>query len=542
MAASFSVTVDHTTIGRDHTFQLAARLAGKSDDFMLDVTPLAKSFYVTAEPDAQRAGLWRVKRYRLGAKRTGQLRVPALTAIYHGRKLVSQPFSVKVLKTEGDVDDVRLWVEDGVDRKQAWLHQQLAWHMTVFSTYPFMGAPHVRLPDFDGFDVLKVDAGVSGEQVMYGRRVFAASWHALLFPRRAGDLHIARPAASARLLQMVKTHRFAAGNPNFDAGEKRVHEKTARGSERHIRVRALPVAAEHLPVGRLEISSDIPDPHAYVAEPLTWSIHLTGKGMRKHDLPDLHKHLLLHGLFKTVREKPLVTVHRDKHRTSVEALYRIVLSPSRQGKLRLPGMDVPFFNPDGGQVEHVSLSPRLLTVLPQRMSARNEGFEIGGAGASRHARTRTGDDASVRWKALAIGMFALWLITLAAWLFSSRARLAAGYIFSRGHRVRAASSLRRALVARNAGEQFAAIKDALALSGSMTPLGLLAYAPDLRDGETGAWLDALERARWQGGNKPRPLDSTCVRNMARIIQASVQHGDDMGLQAFNPADFGRIGA
>jgi len=542
MAASFSVTVDHTTIGRDHTFQLAARLTGKSDDFMLDVTPLAKSFYLTAEPDAQRTGLWRAKRYRLGAKRTGVLTVPALTAIYHGRKLVSQPFSVKVLKTNDDVDDVRLWVDDGVDRKQAWLRQQLAWHMTVFSTYPFIGAPHVRLPDFDGFDVLKVDADISGERVMHGRRVFAASWHALLFPRRAGNLRIARPVVSARLLQMVKTHRFAAGNPNFDAGEKRVHEKIITGSERHIRVRALPVVAAHLPVGRLEISSDIPDPHAYVAEPLTWSIHLTGKNMRKNDLPDLRKRLALDDSFAAIREKPIVTMHKDKHHTTVEALYRMVLSPSRQGELRLPGMDEPFFNPDNGRVEHVSFAPRILTVLPRRKSARNEGFELGGAGASRHARTRMDVGASVRWKGLAIGMFVLWLLTLAAWMFSSRIRLAARYVFSRGHRVRAAPPLRRATSARDAGEQFAAVKDALGLSKNMTPLGLLAYAPDLRDGETGAWLDALERARWQGGSKPRPLDGPCIRNMARIIQASARDGDDMISQAFNPADFGRMGA
>ncbi|MDQ6959451.1 MAG: BatD family protein, partial [Mariprofundaceae bacterium] len=404
MAAAFSVTVDHTTIDHDHTFQLAARLEGTSDDFTLDITPLDKDFYVTRQRDTQRTGLWHEKHYRLGAKRTGTLNVPQLTVMFHGRKLVSQAFPVNVLDMSGEVDDVRMWVEDKVSRKQAWLRQQLAWHMAVFSTYPFAATPVVRLPSFDGFDMRRVDAAVPGERVMNGRRLFSMSWHVVLFPRRTGDLSIERPAVSARLLQTVKTHRFAAGNPNFDAGETRVHPRKAKGNELYVRVRALPSVAVNLPVGHLTLAADVPDAHAYVAAPLTWNIHLTGKAIRRSDMPDLWKNLLLEGPFTVVREKPLVSERKDGYDSSVDVLYRMVLSPSRQGTLRLPGMDLPFFNPDDGRVDHVSLAPRQLTVLPRRKTSQNEGFEIGSVGASRHIQPRMNDDAPVHWKTWAIAM------------------------------------------------------------------------------------------------------------------------------------------
>jgi len=538
MGAAFSVTVNHTTINRDHTFLLAARLQGSSDHFTLDVTQLAKDFYVTPIRDGRGVGLWREKRYRLGARRTGLLKIPALFMMFHGQKLVSQPFSVKVLNTKGMIDDVRLWVEDGVDHDHIWLHQQLAWYMTVLSTYPFTGVPDVHLPPFDGFDTRMVDAAVPGERVMNGRRLFTMSWHVLLFPRRTGDLLIARPVASAHVLQMVKIRRFAAGNPNFDAGEKRVYARKATGNKRHILVRALPLAAANLPVGHLALSSDVPDTHVYVGEPLTWSIHLKGKGMRKRDLPDLYKRILLDGSFTVIREKPLVSVRKSGGHMRVDALYRIELTPSARGRLRLPAVDIPFFNPDRGRIEHASIVSRSLRVLPPRETSSDEGFEISSTSTRRgHGHGR---DTIMGWKAAAIALFVLWLATLAAWVFSGRVSMSARRSQRRRHRVRA-SSLNKALAARDAAAQFSGIKDVLDMSERITPLGLLECFPDLRDVEAAAWLEALERGRWHGDAMPPRLRGEHIRDMVRIIQAALHAEDDLASAPFNPAYFGRIG-
>jgi len=539
MGASFSVTVDHTVTGHDHTLQLAARLEGSSDNFTLDVTPLAKSFYVTAEPGAQRAGLWREKRYRIGAKRTGVLGVPALEVTFHGKKLRSQPFSVKVLDINGKVDDVRLWVEAGISHREAWLHQQLLWQMTVVGTYPFAGAPKINLPSFDGFDVQKEEGGVSGERVVNGRRLYTKSWYVLLYPRHTGSLLIARPVVSARLSQWVKTHRFAAGNPNFDAGEALVHVRKSAGSEQRVHIRVLPLSAEHLPVGRLILASDIPDTHIHAGEPLTWNIHLTGKKMRKSDMPDLRQRLPLDGPFSVIREKPLVSVRNEGYYTNVNALYRMVLTPSTPGVLRLPAIDIPFFDSDRGRIEHASLTSRTLRVLPPRKSSNNEGFEISSVNPEHEYGGR--NSAPVRWKGLAIGMFVIWLVTLAAWFFSGKAPITLRRLPLRRHGARA-SSLRRVLAARDSTGQFSGIKDILNMPGRVTPLGLLAHFPDLREGggEIAAWLESLECGRWQHGNMPPPLDGKHVRKMVRIVRAALEV-DAKTSETFKPADFGRIG-
>ncbi len=538
MGAAFSVTVDHTTIDRDHTFRLAARLQGSSDHFTLNITPLAKDFYVTSIRDGQRAGLWREKRYRLGARRMGLLKIPALSIIFHGQKLVSQPFSVKVLNTDSMIDDVRLWVEDGVDRDHIWLHQQLAWHMTVLSTYPFIGAPDVHLPPFDGFDTRRVDAAVPGERVMNGRRLFTMSWHVLLFPRHTGDLFIARPVVSARLLRMVKTRRFAAGNPNFGAGEKHVYARKAVGSRQRIQVRPLPLAAVKLLVGHLALSSDVPDTHVYAGEPLTWSIHLKWKGVRKHDLPDLYKQIRLDGPFTVIRETPLVSVRKSGGQMSVDALYRIELTPAKRGELRLPAVELYFFNPDRGRIEHASLAPRSLRVLPPRKVSSDEGFDISSV-STRPGRGQ-GHSTTAWWKVTAIALFVLWLATLVAWFFSSRISTTRHFPHRR-HRMRA-SSLRKALAAHDAAAQFSGVKDVLDMPERITPLGLLEYFPDLRGTETAAWLEALERGRWYGDAVPPRLHGEHIRDMVRIIQTALHAKSGSSSTAPNPADFGRIGA
>ncbi len=538
MGATFSMTVNHTTIGLDHTFLLTARLQGSSETFTLDVTPLAKDFYVTSLPDMQRAGSWHEKRYRLGAKRTGLLKVPALFMMFHGKKLVSQPFSVKMLNTKGMVDDVRLWVEDSVGHNHVWLHQQLVWHMTILGTYPFTSVPDVHLPSFDGFDVLKVNAAIPGERAMNGRRLFTMSWHVLLFPRHVGDLLIAQPSVSTHLLQMVKIRRFAAGNPNFDAGEKRVYARKAVGSRQRILVQALPLAAANLPVGHLVLSSNVSDTHVYAGEPLTWSIHLRGNGVQEHDLPDLYKQIPLNGSSTVIREKPLVSVRESGGHMSTDVLYRIELTPSIRGELQLPAVEVPFFDPGHGRVEHTSLASRSLRVLPPHKTSSDEGFDI--SSVSTHRGHSQGRRTVMWWKGAAITLLALWLATLAAWFFSSRIPAVAWRLRYRRHRVHG-SSLRKALAAHDAAAQFSGIKDVLDMPERITPLGLLEHFPGLRDVEAAAWLEALERGRWYCDAMPPRLHGEHIRDMVRIIQSALHAEDGLSSAPFNPADFGRAG-
>jgi len=552
MAATFSVTVDHTITSSDHTLQLAARLEGNSNDFNLDITPLQKDFYVTAEPDMKRVGQWREKHYRLGGKRSGVLKVPTLSVTVGGKKLVSQPFQIKMLTTDGAVDDVRLWVEDRLAGKQAWLHQQMAWQMTVLSTYPFAATPDVHLPSFEGFDVRKLDIGLPGSVVKDGRRLFSMRWNFLLYPRHAGKLHIAPPVASARLAQHVKTHRFASGNPNFDAGETHMHTKKAHGSAQTVRVRALPSAAAGLPVGHLALTSELPDEHAYALEPLTWNIHLSGQSIRHADMPALWKYLSLDDGLQTVREKPLVTVGRDRLQMNVDILYRLILTPLAAGKLQLPDIDIAFFNPDHGRIEHASLASRSVQVAPPRKSRSDESFELAAFGSQHESEGQ--QSAKVWWKGVAIGMFILWLLTIVSWFCWGRANKLCWRLSSWRHRART-PSLRKVLAERDATVQFSAIKAVSGLPARITPLGLLAFFPDLQDdggevdgsvnesgdGAIAAWLAALEHGRWQHGAMPSPLDEQHVREVIRVINAAIQAGGRSEAKVFDPADFGRIG-
>ncbi len=543
LAATFSVTVDHTTTGSNHTLQLAARLEGSSGDFKLDISPLEKDFYVTAEHDRHLAGQWREKHYRLGAKHKGLFRVPALSVTVDGKKLRSQPFQIRVLATDGEVDDVRLWVEDSLDRKQAWVGQQLAWRMRVLSSYPFAATPEVGLPKFDGFDVRKVRDGASGSAVLKGRRAYTKSWLYLLYPRHAGELHITRPVVAASLSQRVKTRRIASGNPDFDAGETHLHSKKAHGNALTVQVRALPPAAAGLPVGELAIASATADAKIYSREPLTWNIHLTGKAVKPDDMPDLWKILELDRSVAAVREKPLITVRQDGAQMRVEQLYRLILTPRSPGRLQLPAIDVAFFNPDHGRIEHARVAARAMQVAPARHARRNnEGFEID-AVAVGHAHDGGQGVVTGWWKLTAIAMFVLWLATVVAWLFQGRAGLRCKLL--PGRRQNRRPSLRQLRAARDSSAQFDAMLGVVGLPDRITPLGLLALFPELKHGEDGEefvrWLTALEQGRWRHGQLPASLDEKYQQQFVNCIDAAIQARGNVAPASFNPACFGRIG-
>ncbi len=529
--ADLKAFVDHDRIGRDHTILLSVRLLGSDADFPLDTTLLEKNFYVIAKASTHQSGAWFEKHFQLGPRHTGRLKVPVLHTLFHGKMLVTRSFSVHMLAERGEVDDTRLWIETHADRHSAWRRQQINYRIVIFSTSPFLGVPRIELPDFARFLVQKVHEKVPGERIVSGRRVRTLTYDYLLFPRQAGRFTIAAPRVSARLLQFVRVRRMAAGMESFGAGKNLVRSRHAMGGIQIIHVRALPVQAENLPVGLLDLHSGISEPKAVAGEPVTWTITLHGKGLQAASLPDMSRLMHIPGTFKTYPETPAVTVKRTPAGMVVHALWRLVALPQHAGSIDIPAITVPYFNPVKGRIEKTAADALHLTVSPAGKMEKNDVLHVGAPLV--HAGSVTLPGVPVWWRWLAVAFFLLWLVTLGGWLLRARA----ASLFLRRKKRRHVST---GWVASATGsiEQFERLKRMLDLPARLSPLGLLDMYPGLRENAAVGWLTALEQGRYMSGEIPRPMGREAIRRIAGIIRATRRPP----AMHFNPSGFGRIDA
>lgn len=527
-AASLVATVDHDTISKNDTILLSVRMNGSDAAFNLDTSPLDKNFYVIPRGGGHKAGAWREKRFQLGPRHVGVITIPALTATLDGQTLTSQPFKVTVRNQSGSVDDTRLWIETHVDRHTAWQRQQVVYRFTVYSTNS-MVSPRLSRPDFSGFQVQAVEENTPGEQVIAGRRVKTARYVYLLFPKRAGDLHIAGPTMKASLLETVKSIRMAAGQASIGDERQVFHTKLARGPAQSIRVRALPAAAAGLPIGTLQVHSGITEAHAVAGEPLTWTVTVRGVGISGEELPDLKPQMQLNGSFKVYAETPDISLDRKPSGMVAKAVWRQVMLPQKAGELSLPPITLSYFDPRSGRIDKVSAPKISLHVAPAQQSQAHVVFQADPSRMGYGARLLP--NTSRWWKWIAAAAMLLWLLTLALWLAPLR-RIRTW--LRRGKERRA--SIRRVLAARDASEQFARMKAMLGLPERLSPLGLLELCPELQGDDIGAWLVSLERGHYAAGESPRPLDDRSVQRIQALFK-----GRQAAASLFYAKDFGRIG-
>lgn len=526
------VTSDHSMIGRDKTLQLSVRLTGGDGNFDIDLSPLHKNFYVIPNGSGHQSGEWMEKRFQLGPKRAGMLQVPALTATRDGRQFTSQPFTIGVSATPGDVDDARLWIETKVDRNTAWQRQQLVYSFSVFSTND-MVTPRLSLPDFSGFNVEPVQENVHEDRVMKGIKVHVIHYKYLLFPQQAGDLAIGGPTMRATLLQTEMKIKDHAGQASFGDQRRILRPKIAHGQIQHIKVQLLPAAAQTLPVGKLSIQSGLSGNSGFAGEPLTWTVTLHGLGMSAVSLPDIRQQMQVDSSFKTYPEAPDIALKKVHDQAVATGIWRVVVLPQQAGEMSLPAVSLSYFNPASGRIENVASKPISVHIAAARQTQDNQVFRANPSRSVKEMPTLGGYSAWWRW--LALALFLLWLATLALWLKPMRyIRTLLGR--QQGKRL----NLRWVLSAHDALDQFARIKRFLGVPASLSPLGLLYLLPGLQDSEAGAWLARIEKSRYAKGNLPAPLNAAALKS----IQGAAEDGlfATAGGGTIAPEEFGRIGS
>jgi hypothetical protein len=316
-------------------------------------------------------------RFGLSPRRAGAITVPPVVAIVGGRRYATEPLAVKVRPGPAPgrtappaggggrgPSSWRGWERDltlevRVDRREAWLGQQLTASVWLLSPVGVTGYHAYRPPLYDGFwaEVLETPQSLAPEvRTVNGipLRAFLLQRIAL-FPTRAGALVLGP-------FELEVEVRLGGGA--FDPFPE-LRRARGRTAPVEVRVRPLPPGAppgfEAVNVGRISLAAELPERSVAAGTAVAVRLVVSGEGnVRAWSLPRLPP---LPGT-KAFAASPGERVEPRGGRMQGTRTLETTIVPERPGEVVIPPVEWSWFDPGPGAYRTARTAPLRLEVGP----------------------------------------------------------------------------------------------------------------------------------------------------------------------------------
>lgn len=409
----FYQTADRTKVGTEDTFSLTIVLGDAPEGAALQF-PTPDEFEVLSRSQSTQmsyrmggggAGvIQRLQKYTLvlRANKTGTLTIPASVLTAGGKTWKTQPLKIEVVKGRGppdpraqqqppghpsigspfpgfpDFDDDKngfpafpepdiprsdsdLFLKASLDKTEVYVGEQVTLTLVIFSRVDLSSVDAVSMPKLEGFwsEDLDTPTQLAPEQRSVGGVPYRAYLlrRRALFPVKAGALTIGAAEADITTGFLFNGHR--------------VHRKA---NTLALKVKPLPPTAngaQDVNVGQWRLSAEASQTQVKLGEPIQVKVTLEGKGNLRNLNPPA-----LNGPSSVKIYEPTTT---DKLTVAGGLLggkrvQEYVVLPSQTGDFTLPGLSLPFFNPETGRHEESKTDPLVLHVAPSSTGATAMGI------------------------------------------------------------------------------------------------------------------------------------------------------------------------
>lgn len=422
-AASAAVTarVDRPTVDLNESFTLEI-IIDSNTDLEPDLSVLEESFYVGQvsklsntsifNGDIQRSLTWSIA---LMPKNTGAQDIPPIAV---GAEQ-SNPVRIVVNEpTNAPPGEADVFVTSEVDVDETYVQAQILYRIRIYRAVATR-QPALREPTISGAESLVELAGDERqyEAVLNGRAYNVVERVIALYPQESGEIEISPARFEARVLR-----------------DGRITGRKVFESESH-RITVLPIPAPPadlpdaawLPARDVQLSEEWsrPPDEMQAGEPVTRIVTLSALGQIETQLPSveipeidgLNIYADMPELGRVIEADGIRGVRRDQY-----AIIGLV-----GGELELPELEVPWWDIEAGEWRIATLPARTLTVEGgEPAPVISEPAAAATPADAPAAVDATGADpeavlaATSFWQRIAEGLAVLWILTLAAWWWSSR--------------------------------------------------------------------------------------------------------------------------
>lgn len=369
MAASFTATVDRTTIAPYETFELTLR-TDKNTDRSPDLSALDQDFEVVTTRQNRQISIingqtesWFDWIVTLSPKREGRLTIPALTL----GSLSSQAIKIQVQKSSatGDGNAGPVFMRTEVDNEYIYVQQQVVLTLQVFYRVNLYDDSRLTPLNIDGAIVQQLGDTRKYETIIDGKRYGVFELKYAIHPQKTGLLTIPEQVFNGTMADRSDPFGSMFSMPSG-------RPVVARSAEITLNVQPQPVSytgRAWLPAASLVINeawSREPD-QIQVGDAITRTITVEADGLSSAQLPVIPKPRLSDA-----------NVYPDQSKTEDiptgagiigKRTDAMAIIPTQPGKMALPALRYSWFDVDSNQEKVAELPARTITVLPAANAA-----------------------------------------------------------------------------------------------------------------------------------------------------------------------------
>ena len=423
------------TISIDESVNLIVEASGLDGE--LDIAVLEEDFEVISRSSSRDVSIVDGERrstvtwvLELVPREVGVFTVPPVTVGGVEGELLS------LTVTEAPTGGERLvFVEAEVDDDTPWVQSQVILTLRVFRAIDIVDGA-LGEPEGEGLDVRPL-----GEDRTYtvrrdGRDYVVVERRFALFPQRSGEATIKPVTLSVTVPSDPSRVR------GFFSPTRRLTRRT-EAIALAVQARPSDFGGWWLPAKEVSITEDWPgSAEARVGEPLTRTVRVEAQGVLAAQLPDIEPPSV-DGLALYADDPVRAdTVGSDGVRAAQTLSLAVI--PSREGEFELPPVRLEWFDVARGEPRTATLPARSVTVLPGDATSASsppltdtassldgtDGSEDESPGASSGAsagtvgrgETMAPSESATRWRTIAFGAIAGWMLTVAAFLLQRRPR------------------------------------------------------------------------------------------------------------------------
>ncbi|HWM28304.1 MAG TPA: BatD family protein [Woeseiaceae bacterium] len=410
---SVVATVDRADVELNESFTLKVTV-DTAIDTEPDATALEDDFYVLSRSELSntmivngqisRSRTWS---YVLMAKQAGDLVIPPISIGSEQSNSLEITVAPQTAAMPGESD---IFVAAEVDYSESYVQAQVLYRVKVYRSVATR-QPRLFEPDFTGVDVLVEIAGeernyeslINGKNYNVVERVYA------LFPQASGEISISPARFEARVLRDGRI----TGRKVFQSDSITVNVKPIPPPPEDY-----PDAA-WFPAKSVELSEEWSrEPESLPAgEPITRHVTVTALGQLSTQIPVIE-----------ATDSDRVKVYPDKPDLRVSAVPEGILASRKDqyamigieaGEVRLPAVELPWWNIDEGAWEVATLPGRSIRIQPSA-DALPKPEVVAEPQPSAEASAGTLVVHSTFWRRASEILGALWLLTLLLWWLSRR--------------------------------------------------------------------------------------------------------------------------
>ena len=419
--ATVTARVDRPTVDLNESFTLEV-IVDSNTDLEPDLTILEENFYVGQvsklsntsiyNGDIQRSLTWAVA---LMPKKLGEQYIPAITLGDEQSAPVRIVVNEPVNAPPGEAD---VFVTSEVDLEETYVQAQILYRIRIYRAVATR-QPALREPTITGAETL---AELSGDERQYEAVLNGRAYNVIerviaLYPQESGEIQISPARFEARVLR-----------------DGRITGRKVFESQPHS-INVLPIPAPPtdypdatwLPARDVQLSEDWsrPPEEMEAGEPVTRHVTLSALGQIETQLPAVELPEV-EGLNVYTDKPDLGRTHEAGGIRGIRKDQYAIIGLSG-GEVQLPQLNVPWWDIEAAEWKVASLPARTLTIkgaTPAPLVATPATEEPAAEPATADAQPASDAVEAVNnfWQRGTELFAILWLLTLAAWWWTSRSR------------------------------------------------------------------------------------------------------------------------